>query len=242
MTITTPFRPVSGGSAGWESGAGSMAASRRYELREFAAGLPNNGGHTRCGRKIRKGRAGSSGEILYVTRWCGRKWLCPVCGCNTSRTQMNRVQRTLGSWAANGGAAGFLTLTQAHNHKDSLTALWERMDAGWAALARGSGWTADKRTFGLRGYFRATEVVHNPLTGWNVHFHVILLLDAPLNQLGHYALKDSVSNRFAHPWLAWKLLRYFASWSPAFHRSTPSATRPGRRTVRCGARRTCPCA
>ena len=82
--------------------------------------------------------------------------------------------------------------------RDSLAVLWERMDAGWAALVRGSGWIADKQTFGLRGYFRATEVVHNPLAGWNVHFHVILLLDVPLDLFHLYVLKDSTSNRFAH--------------------------------------------
>jgi hypothetical protein len=71
------------------------------------------------------------------------------------------------------------------------------MDEGWAALVRGSGWIADKQNFGIRGYFRATDVVHNPLTGWNVHFHVILLLDVPLDHFHLHALKDSVSNRFA---------------------------------------------
>ncbi len=189
---------MAGALAGFESCTGRITASRRCELREFAARLPNGGGPTWCGYKIRKGTAGSSSEILYATRWCGRKWLCPVCGYNASRKQMTRVQRTLRSWRANGGATAFLTLTQSHTPGDSLAVLWERMDAGWAALVRGSGWIADKQTFGLRGYFRATEVVHNPLAGWNVHFHVILLLDVPLDLFHLYVLKDSTSNRFAH--------------------------------------------
>ena len=91
-----------------------------------------------------------------------------------------------------------LTLTQSHSRGDGLKVLWDRMDAGWRALVRGSGWIADKETYGLRGYFRNTEVVHNPITGWHVHFHVILLLDVELHQLQLNGLRDSVGTRFAN--------------------------------------------
>ena len=68
-----------------------------------------------------------------------------------------------------------LTLTQSHGPDDGLTPLWSHLEAGWAALVRGSGWTADKQTYGVRGYVRITELVHNAVSGWNVHFHLLLL-------------------------------------------------------------------
>jgi hypothetical protein len=91
----------------------------------------------------------------------------------------------------------FLTLTQSHGTGDRLAALWDRLEDGWAALVRGSGWTADKKANGIRGYVCVTEVVHNPATGWNVHFHVILLLDRELDQLAMDGLKASLATRFA---------------------------------------------
>lgn len=90
-----------------------------------------------------------------------------------------------------------LTLTQSHGPDDGLTPLWSHLEAGWAALVRGSGWTAEKQTYGVRGYVRITELVHNAVSGWNVHFHVLLLLDQELDPLHMDRLRDSLAARFA---------------------------------------------
>ena len=92
---------------------------------------------------------------------------------------------------------GLLTLTQSHSLDDGLSVLWDRMEDGWDALKKGSGWTADKQTHGVRAYVRITEVVHSPATGWHVHFHVILLLDRELDQLAMDGLRASLAARFA---------------------------------------------
>jgi len=91
------------------------------------------------------------------------------------------------------GRVGPTTVQNPHR----LVALWDRLEHGWAALVRGSGWTADKRAHGVRGYVRITEVVHSAATGWHVHFHVILLLDRELDQSGLNTLRASVTTRFA---------------------------------------------
>ena len=91
-----------------------------------------------------------------------------------------------------------LTLTQSHCLDDALAMLWSRLEAGWAALVRGSGWTADRRDYGVRGYVRITEIVHTAAAGWNVHFHVILLLDHELDTLHLHRLRASLAARFAH--------------------------------------------
>ena len=163
----------------------SAAQRRRVELREFGSRLSDHGELAGCGRTIRKGRGGSATEILEVTTSCRRKWLCPTCGYTASRKEAAKLTRRLLGWTAQGGAVALLTLTQSHCPDDGLAPLWSHLEAGWAALVRGSGWTADKRAYGVRGYVRVTELVHNAAAGWNVHFHVILLLDQELDQPQH---------------------------------------------------------
>jgi hypothetical protein len=109
-----------------------------------------------------------------------------------------KLTRRLRGWTAQGGAVVLATLTQSHSHNDALAVLWSRLEAGWAALVRGSGWTADKQAHGVRGYIRIAEIVHHPATGWNVHFHVILLLDRELDHRCLDGLRTSLAARFAH--------------------------------------------
>jgi hypothetical protein len=113
-----------------------------------------------------------------------------------SRKEAAKLKRRLLGWTAQGHAVAFLTLTQRHGAGDRLATLWDCLEDGWAALVRGSGWTADKRAHGVRGYVRITEVVHSA-TGWHVHFHVILLLDRELDQPHLNRLRASVTRRFA---------------------------------------------
>jgi hypothetical protein len=176
---------------------GYVAAQRREELREFGSRLSDHREQKGCGCEIRKGRVGSATEILEVTKSCRRKWLCPTCGYTAWWRQAAQLERRLLGWTAQGHAAAFLTLTQCHGTDDRLAALWDRLEDGWAALVRGSGWTADKKANGICGYVCVTEVVHNSATGWNVHFHVILLLDRELDQLAMEGLKASLATRFA---------------------------------------------
>jgi hypothetical protein len=173
-----------------------VAARRREELREFGSQLSDDQELSECGRKIRKGPVGSATEVLTVTKSCRRKWLCPTCGDKASRKETAQLKRRLLGWTAQGHAVAFLTLTQAHDSSDRLAALWDRLQDGWAALVTGSGWTADKQAYGVRGYVRITEVVHSA-TGWHVHFHVILLLDRELDQSGLNILRASLTTRFA---------------------------------------------
>ena len=176
MSMAIAIGNLGGPSA--HGGYGDNAARRRrVELREFGSLLSNHGELAGCGRTISKGRVGSATEFLEVTTSCRRKWLCPTCGYTASWREAAKLKRRLLGWTAQGCAVALLTLTQSHCPEDGLAMLWSRLEAGWAALVRGSGWTADKRAHGVRGYVRVTELVHNAAAGWNVHFHVILLLD-----------------------------------------------------------------
>ncbi|WP_350355901.1 protein rep [Mycobacterium lentiflavum] len=178
-------------------GGFAAAKRRRYKLRLFGARLSMRRGLKTFGRRFGKGAAGSSSEILDTRCNCNCKWLCPTCGYAVSRTQMRKVQRVLRSWTADGGAVAFLTLTQSHCPSDDLATLWDRIEAGWKALTRGAVWTMDKQIYGIRGYFRCTEIVYSPTTGWNVHFHVILLLNVELDAVQLNRLQLCVGRRFA---------------------------------------------
>jgi hypothetical protein len=171
----------------------------RIALREFGKSLSADRRLKGCGRRIRRGNVGAADEVLDTTIYCGRAWLCPVCGHHAAQSQSAGLANNLQTWATlGGGAVGFLTLTQQHDVIDELDLLWHRLDEGWDALVRGSGWRADKEAFGLRGFFRITEVVHSPQHGWNVHFHAALLFDHALDddQLG--GLKERLTARFTH--------------------------------------------
>ncbi|WP_371869239.1 protein rep [Mycolicibacter algericus] len=134
--------------------------------------------------------------MLEGVRACRRKWLCPRCGYRAVRDESERLEKLLLEWTTGEGAVGLLTLTQRHQLGDGLADLWDRLEAGWAAITRGSGWRTDQNAFGLRGYIRVTEVVHHPSTGWNVHFHVLLLLDYLLDEGDLDRLKTSLADRY----------------------------------------------
>lgn len=173
------------------------AKQRPRELRDFLSYLTDDPELKGCGRTIRKGRVGSATEILEVTTTCKRGWLCPTCGYTRSWQQANDLRDHLQTWRAGGGFVALLTLTQSHTINDRLDVLWDRIEQGWAAVKTGSGWTADRETYGVHGYVRITEVVHNPTSGWNVHLHVILLLESALDELTMQELRASIAGRFA---------------------------------------------
>lgn len=177
--------------------SGSVNLAGRIALREFGQALSDDQRLRGCGRKIRRGNVGAADEVLDTILSCGRAWLCPVCGYRDARAKSSSLADTFDRWTSQGGSIGLLTLTQQHTADDGLGALWGRLEAGWAALARGSGWRADRETFGLRGYVRITEVVHHLENGWNVHLHVPLLFNRALDDRQLFELEDHLTARFA---------------------------------------------
>jgi Replication protein len=185
-------------SRGWRTSSPSHSLWYRelLALREFGKSLTDDRYRRGCGRRIRRGNVGDADEILETTFHCDHTWLCPVCGYRTARDQSRELAETLMAWTSQGGSVALLTLTQTHCTEDECDDLWNRLGRGWGALVRGSGWRADQETFGLRGYIRITEVVHRPESGWNVHFHVPLLLDEAPDAQHSDELKDRLSARF----------------------------------------------
>jgi hypothetical protein len=166
------------------------------KLRQFGASISDDRALEGCGRRIRLGVPGSAEEVLDRIVRCRRNWLCATCGYAAACDESTRLGQRLLGWTAQDRAVAFLTLTQCHFTGDGLAALWDRLEDGWAALVRGSAWQADRKIYGARGYVRITEVVHHPVTGWNVHLHVPLLLDEELAESDLAGLKASLTGRF----------------------------------------------
>ncbi len=176
--------------------SGGANLAELIELREFGQALSDDERLRGCGRTIRRGNVGAADEVLDTIISCGRAWLCPVCGYRDACAKSRNLADTLSRWASQGGSIGLLTLTQQHTADDGLGALWGRLESGWAALVRGSGWRTDREAFGLRGYVRITEVVHHLDHGWNVHLHVPLLFDRALDSGQLCELEDHLTARF----------------------------------------------
>jgi hypothetical protein len=172
------------------------AKQERDRLRIFGFSVSDDSKLKACGRPMKKGAVGTAAEILEQPESCNRYWLCPHCGNRAAQRDQAILERRLAQWFSHGKAAAFLTLTQHHELTDRLADLWDRMVSGWSALKSGSGWKADRESFGIRGFVRSTEVLHHPVTGWNVHFHVVLLLDNALDQQALRDLHDRLSQRF----------------------------------------------
>lgn len=167
------------------------------ELREFNRGLTAHPRVALCGNKFPRGVVGASDEILHTRRYCQNVWLCPTCAARRACGWRQRLQRHLGAWASTGGAVAMLTLTMTHSCDDALNDLMQRLDAGWSALQRGSGWQADRHHFGIRDYVRVAEVVHNAGSAWNPHFHTLLLRDPAPSNRNWDELHDRLATRFA---------------------------------------------
>lgn len=172
------------------------AAQRRRTLSKYEKLLSGQGDQQGCGRKIRRGRPGSSTQVLTHHVWCRRKWLCPVCGYTAASLEGRRLERRLRRWIGLGGGLAVLTLTVAHNPIDPLAVLWCHLDQGWATMQRGRTWRTAGQSFGFAGFVRVTEVVHNPRTGWNVHSHVLLFLDRESDQTDLEGLQHVLARRF----------------------------------------------
>jgi Replication protein len=167
------------------------------DLRTFGKALTDDERLRGCGYELPSDNIGDADdEIRRTTRCCDKSWLCGVCGYHTARNQSLKLAKILRRWTSQGGSVVLLTLTQSHRSEDELEKLWARAEAGWSALVRGSGWRGDRKSFGIRGYIRITEIVHQSDNGWHVHFHVPLLLADKQDDQQLDALKDRLTARF----------------------------------------------
>ncbi len=111
---------------------------------------------------------------------CGSVWMCPVCSAKISNSRRNELNTLLG-WARNMGyQALLLTLTARHGLDDSLADLLSGMKAAKKRFHQSAAWRACKSE--LIGHITATETTYGS-SGWHVHFHMIVIVDCPSEDL-----------------------------------------------------------
>lgn len=196
--VVDAISPGSGHGNGAELGIRAPGGGRElyHNLRDFAASLTDHREQRACGRVIRKGKRGSAAEVLDIVKTCKRKWQCPRCAYAASKVGAVILNERIRRWTSDGGGIAFMTLTQMHCLRDSLEVLWRRLESGWSAVTRGAAWARDRAKFGIAGYVRITEIVHEPSSGWNPHYHVVLFLDGRGGEDQLRVLRDSVGRRF----------------------------------------------
>ena len=173
------------------------AAKRRRDLTRLDKRISGLTDWQGCGRTIKMGDRGSATEVLTKRVWCRRKWLCAVCGYSAAQRERRRLERRARLWDERGGSSALLSLTLKHDLDDDLASLWGHLDQGWAAMQRGRTWATVKRSYGIAAFICATEVVHNPSTGWHPHLHALLFLDSQPGPSELKGLRLPLAERFA---------------------------------------------
>lgn len=108
---------------------------------------------------------------------CGSVWACPVCSAKISAQRSEEIGQVLNRAQRRGYSLALVTLTVRHHKGQGLREVWDAVASGWKAVTTGSGWLADQKKYGIKGWVKAVEVTHGA-NGWHVHVHTALIFKA----------------------------------------------------------------
>lgn len=107
---------------------------------------------------------------------CKSVWLCPVCSAKITNGRRGELNQVL-QWSRSMGYAPVLvTLTARHALSDSLAGMLAAMKLAKQKLHQSRAWRSLDAS--IVGHVTATEVTHGE-HGWHVHFHMLVIVDAP---------------------------------------------------------------
>ncbi len=143
-------------------------------------------------------------------------WASPLSAASISKTRADQVESALKTWFELGKnhSVEFLTLTLAHNRKQSLTdtlAYAWRGITGTASWRGGARMVGDRERFGIEHWLKTVEVTHGQ-NGWHIHIHALFMLDRELTAEEREGLEARVYDR----WSAAAQRRGFKSPSRAY--------------------------
>lgn len=164
--------------------------------------------------KMSDGKAGFAG-----LQSCGSPWACPVCSGKIAPVRAKEIQSAIDAWHALGNRVVFNTFTMRHKSAQKLQDLWDGLSHAWGAVTSGSSWERDSDRYGGQpvertkvrqlnkvkfkevtpghriNFIRAVEVTHGD-NGWHVHIHVLLFVNAKMQQGDATALGLSMFGRW----------------------------------------------
>lgn len=117
------------------------------------------------------------GKYAYTgLQTCG-SITCPACGPRISAHRREEIRMGLDSWTrGHGGKILFGTLTLRHNRTQTHDELANAIAKCWSRATGGSSWLADRKSHGIVHIIRIWETKWNPVNGWHVHVHFLLLV------------------------------------------------------------------
>lgn len=81
---------------------------------------------------------------------CGSYWSCPVCSEKIALRRREEIEKIARWWVEEkGGRIGFVTMTVRHSKRQSLTAVWDAVAAGWTAATSGRAWVNEQAVHGV---------------------------------------------------------------------------------------------
>lgn len=130
---------------------------------------------------------------------CGSVWFCAWCTAKNRFERHSQIESILNAFQENvGGQILMQTLTLSHGPNVSLANLLKCFKQAWKVYNRGEVATKEKVTYGQFGYLRALEIRHSAKTGWNVHIHILRLLNGYLDSKGISDWHDNCVNRWTN--------------------------------------------
>ena len=126
---------------------------------------------------------------------CGSIWLCPICAAQISEGRRSELSQGIKNFCTESeGSVYLLTLTNAHNHGDNLSAL-----LGGQVKALKYLWSDRKpkekfQMLNKIGHIICTEVT-NGKNGWHPHFHILLFFAQKIDEK---SLQSFIAGHWQH--------------------------------------------
>lgn len=125
---------------------------------------------------------------------CGSVWECPVCSAKIAERRGAELASAIAVHRARGGEVLLMTLTNSHHNRHRLAWLVAGQQKAMRSFRTGKTAASDFEAMGVVGMIRAWEVTHGTGSGWHPHFHVLVFVSAPLDDLP--AWRDRLAARW----------------------------------------------
>jgi hypothetical protein len=149
--------------------------------------LPEASRIVQCGRTVNNARGvvikrAADGGRVYVSGVVtgGSPWSCLACSYKIRSKRARMIALAIACHIAFGGGVLFGTFTFSHDRGERLRDVWDVLSDGWKFMTSGRQWVDFKALHGLMGSIKTVEVTHG-VNGWHPHIHVLLFVDAPMN-------------------------------------------------------------
>jgi len=105
---------------------------------------------------------------------CQSPWLCPTCAPARAVKRQERLQEVLKMTEVKGGSCAFVTLTVSHKMAMSLAEVKNLLATASRKARQGRKWQDIQKIAEILGVVQGVEVLHNRLTGWHYHAHLLV--------------------------------------------------------------------